>query len=127
VLAQGQTDPIAVAVNSGYVYWTLPGTNGAVMKMPTSGGTPVAVAANQNGPWGVAVDEPSVYGRNRQATSCIPALTTFPYHPPLPARRPTWACPTEGSVATSRYANMEETMKVRGTSPSESGNCPFTD
>jgi hypothetical protein len=48
-------------VDDTSVYWTNWVSDGAVMQMPLSGGTPTTLAPAQNRPWGVAVDATSVY------------------------------------------------------------------
>jgi hypothetical protein len=61
-LASGQAGPLAV--DSASVYWTSagsPGGNGAVMKVPLAGGTPVTIASSGNFLPAIAVDSTSVY------------------------------------------------------------------
>jgi hypothetical protein len=65
-IASGQTDPNALTLDSGEVFWT---TSDSVRKAPASGGAPVNLASGQLEPggWGAAgilVDATSVYWVN---------------------------------------------------------------
>ncbi len=64
ILADGQNQPIDIAVDGTNVYWTNEGGSGSVMKVPTSGGTPTTLAAGQGASFGIAVDGTSVYWTN---------------------------------------------------------------
>ena len=54
----------SIAVDTSYVYWTNGAflySGGAVMKVPIGGGTATTLAIAQDTPWGIAVDDSSVY------------------------------------------------------------------
>lgn len=72
ILASGQVDPNAIAVDGSNVYWTNGGSFlpdggidriGAVMKVPISGGSPVLLASASD-PTGIAVNGSNVYWTN---------------------------------------------------------------
>ncbi len=73
-LACSQDTPSGLAVSNGVVYWTnydaaansgnASGSGGAIMSVPTSGGTPTTVATNQDYPWAIAADANNVYWTN---------------------------------------------------------------
>jgi hypothetical protein len=74
VLASGRANPIAIAVDSTYVYWAdhgLSGTDGSVNRVPIAtdpdAGTAqvTALATSEPLPWGLAIDATSVYWTNR--------------------------------------------------------------
>lgn len=69
VLASGQDDPRRLVMDRRYVYWVNHGVdvygNGAVMRVPKTGGAPEVVAANQNVPEGLVVDDHAIYWTNR--------------------------------------------------------------
>ena len=60
VLASGLRTPWRITVDATHVYWTEAETAGAVMKVPIEGGTPIKLATARR-PFGVAVDDSSVY------------------------------------------------------------------
>jgi hypothetical protein len=59
-LATGQASPIAMTLDSNYVYWA-DMTSGEVMKAPVGGGSITLLASGQNGPKSIAVDAQNVY------------------------------------------------------------------
>lgn len=61
VLASGQSYPTEIAVSSSVVFWINSGPNGAIMQVPSSGGTVSVAAASQTTPTNLAVDSASVY------------------------------------------------------------------
>ena len=73
-LATNQDWPYAIAVDDSNVYWTNyddqyapgggSGTSGTVMKVPLTGGTPVALATGLSGPTAIAIDASNVYFAN---------------------------------------------------------------
>lgn len=69
-LASDPTTPEAVAVDETHVYWVSTGTSergftdGAVMKVPRSGGRPTAIAVDQIHPVAIAVDASFVFWTN---------------------------------------------------------------
>ena len=56
----------AIVVDAMNVYWTNDNA-GTVLKMPKTGGTPVALAIGQTTPSGIAVDSKYVYWANNAA------------------------------------------------------------
>jgi hypothetical protein len=68
--ATGQNDPVSIALDGANLYWTNTGTtansfaDGAIMTVPTSGGTPKVLAASQASPANLAVDGHDVYWTN---------------------------------------------------------------
>ena len=54
-----------MAVNDTDPFWTSWGSDGAVLKAPTSGGTPIVLAAGQPGQCDVAVDGTNAYFANQ--------------------------------------------------------------
>jgi hypothetical protein len=52
--------PVGVAIDSVNVYWTHNSAFGPVYKQSLDGGSPVALAT-ENGPYGIAVDDTSIY------------------------------------------------------------------
>lgn len=62
VLADGQSTPIAVAVDSAHVYWANKG--GTIRRISISGGKALTLAAGQAGPAALAIDGTSVYWTN---------------------------------------------------------------
>jgi hypothetical protein len=68
--ATGQNDPASIALEGASLYWTNTGTtannytDGAIMTVPTSGGTPKVLAASQASPANLAVDGKDVYWTN---------------------------------------------------------------
>jgi hypothetical protein len=65
VLAGGQQQMFAIAIDTNNVYWT-DFAAGNVMSCAKTGcnGTPTTIASGQNGPWGIAVDGTTVYWGN---------------------------------------------------------------
>ncbi len=70
VIAEGQADPIAVAVDETYVYWANAGSfdvlgnfksDGSIMKAPLDGGQAVPLAVDQGLIWWAAIDDSFVY------------------------------------------------------------------
>jgi uncharacterized protein DUF5050 len=58
-LASAQPSPARVAVSNGVIYWTI---NGSVMKLPLSGGNPVALNSSPQGSMGgLALDPDTLY------------------------------------------------------------------
>ena len=74
ILASGQQSPEYLAVDRTNVYWANAGNvalgpdpcdgGGSIVKVPIGGGTPVVLAAGQNCPVGIAVDDTNVYWTN---------------------------------------------------------------
>jgi hypothetical protein len=69
VIASGQDDPRRLVMDRRYLYWVNHGVdvfgNGAIMRIPKTGGDPEVVAANQNVPEGLVVDDQAIYWTNR--------------------------------------------------------------
>jgi hypothetical protein len=63
IIAQGQSSPGEIALDSGHVYWTNYGS-GSVMRASKDGRTTVIVADNQAFAWGVSVVGNQVYWAN---------------------------------------------------------------
>jgi len=73
-LACNQDTPSGIVVNNGIVYWTnydaakssgnASGSGGAILSVPTGGGTVTTVVPNQDYPWAIAVDGNNVYWTN---------------------------------------------------------------
>jgi len=79
-LASGSNDIRSLVTDGNYVYWVeIPGplqeflvdgglvlraNNGPVMKVPVGGGTAITLAADQGGPFGIAVNARNVYWTN---------------------------------------------------------------
>jgi len=64
-LATAQTNARRIAVDGTSLYWTTNTATGTVMQMPKAGGTPVALASNQNLPYDIEVDDTFVYWTNQ--------------------------------------------------------------
>jgi hypothetical protein len=72
-LADGQVGPMSIVVHDGFVYWANSGTvllrngywvasnDGAIMRVPISGGAPTTIAAGLAPPGQIGVDGVSVY------------------------------------------------------------------
>jgi DNA-binding beta-propeller fold protein YncE len=60
LLAEGQGDPRALAVDGDHVYWVNT-SSGEIMRVPRQGGRPEAIAQGQHTPWVLALDESHVY------------------------------------------------------------------
>jgi hypothetical protein len=58
-IAQGQNEPMGIAVDAVNVYWT--DTNGTVMSYALDGGATATIAAGQSSPNSVAVDSTFIY------------------------------------------------------------------
>jgi len=70
VLASGQSSPMSIVSDGVNVYWANTGTVRSVMKVPVTGGTPVAVATGLRQPDYLAIDTTNAYW--------IDEATTFP-------------------------------------------------
>ena len=71
-LASGQNNAVALAVGPDAVYWVEWGddsgkADGAVMKVPLDGGTPIVLASDRPTPSSIAVDATSVYWTDQAA------------------------------------------------------------
>jgi hypothetical protein len=68
ILASGQEEPAAIAIDATSVYWANVGSSagmGSIMKVDKGGGTPVTLADKQNVPGGaIALDAASIYWIN---------------------------------------------------------------
>ena len=62
LLASGQNEPAALAIDSSFVYWV--NLSGTVMKVALGGGSLSTLADGQPGPGAIAVDATSVYWGN---------------------------------------------------------------
>ena len=66
-LACHQISPAGIVVHDGVVYWTsyaAATSGGAIMSLPTNGGTPTLLVPDQDYPWAIAVDDHNVYWTN---------------------------------------------------------------
>jgi hypothetical protein len=70
MLVKNLYQPSGVAIDAENLYVTVQGlpSPGRVLKLPKSGGAPVVVADNQQGPSNVAVDDACVYWANEDGT-----------------------------------------------------------
>jgi hypothetical protein len=68
VLASGQSSPTSIVSDGANVYWTNTGTVKSVMKVPVTGGTPVAVATGLRMPGYLAVDATNAYWTDAAST-----------------------------------------------------------
>ncbi len=67
-LATGQTNPRTVALDDTHVYW-VEGGQGAITRVPKTGGVPEILATGQAGAGGLAIDATHVYWTNTAAGS----------------------------------------------------------
>jgi len=65
-LVDGENSPLAIAVDENSVYWT---ASGLLKKVSIAGGSPVTLASNQPGAYGLAVDKAYVYWANYAGAS----------------------------------------------------------
>ncbi len=85
-LACKQDTPSGLAVQNGIVYWTnydaaansgnASGSGGAIMSVPTSGGTPTTVVPDQDYPWAITVDSNNIYWTNYDNDGAVSGGTT---------------------------------------------------
>ncbi len=77
LMAANLLDPTALAVDTATIYWTSQGTeaagykDGAVLKLPITGGNPTFVALGQGGPSSVVVDSKNVYWTNAASGTVV--------------------------------------------------------
>jgi|GEM_PF-2273786 len=67
-LATGQTNPRTLTLDDTHVYW-IEAAQGAITRVPKTGGVPEVLATGQAGAGGMAVDATSVYWTNTAAGS----------------------------------------------------------
>ncbi len=67
-LATGQTNPRTLTLDDTHVYW-VEGSQGAITRVPKTGGVPEVLATGQAGAGGLAIDAANVYWTNTAAGS----------------------------------------------------------
>jgi hypothetical protein len=101
VIAQGQSSPGEIALDSGQVYWTNYGS-GTVMRASKDGKTTLVVADNQASVWGVSVFGNKVYWANASTIGSA------------------WQGATDGSSApVELYSSKASNSRMRGVAADE--------